>query len=72
MFTLKEGRSKIGGELKANTLLDFENPEHRKNFRFKVQVTDMVSISYRRLRLLDFGNDESKDKIKFQKTFIYS
>lgn len=31
-----------GGDLRATSPLDYENPEHRKGFRFRVQVTDMV------------------------------
>ncbi|XP_047489163.1 putative neural-cadherin 2 [Penaeus chinensis] len=30
-----------GGDLRAMSPLDYENPEHRKGFRFRVQVTDM-------------------------------
>nr|XP_053635865.1 putative neural-cadherin 2 isoform X3 [Cherax quadricarinatus] len=31
----------LGGDLRALVPLDYENPEHRRGFRFKVQVTDM-------------------------------
>ena len=44
MFSIKESRSKSGGEIKAIQPLDYENPQHRRNFRFQVQVTDLVSI----------------------------
>ncbi|KAK8746882.1 hypothetical protein OTU49_016878, partial [Cherax quadricarinatus] len=30
-----------GGDLRAVSPLDYENPEHRRGFRFRVQVTDM-------------------------------
>ncbi|XP_069183734.1 putative neural-cadherin 2 isoform X2 [Procambarus clarkii] len=31
----------LGGDLRALIPLDYENPEHRRGFRFRVQVTDM-------------------------------
>ncbi|XP_071516734.1 putative neural-cadherin 2 [Panulirus ornatus] len=30
-----------GGDLRSTTPLDYENPDHRQGFRFKVQVTDI-------------------------------
>ncbi|KAG0716375.1 putative neural-cadherin 2 [Chionoecetes opilio] len=38
-----EGRRRggPGGDLRSLTSLDFENPDHREGFRFKVEVTDM-------------------------------
>nr|XP_053630333.1 putative neural-cadherin 2 [Cherax quadricarinatus] len=34
-------RGSPGGDLRSVTPLDYENPSHRRGFRFRVQVTDM-------------------------------
>ncbi|XP_069941535.1 putative neural-cadherin 2 isoform X3 [Cherax quadricarinatus] len=57
-----------GGDLRAVSPLDYENPEHRRGFRFRVQVTDMgtggwlekyhVDSTWVNLQLVD-ANDNS-------------
>ena len=34
------------GDIRARTLLDYEDPDHRQGFRFMVQVTDQVNIIF--------------------------
>ena len=43
-FWVDENPNGGGGVLRAKSPLDFENPDHRHGFRFRVQVTDMVSV----------------------------
>lgn len=40
----KEGGGDPGGEVRASLPLDYENRDHRREFRFKVEVTDQVSL----------------------------
>ncbi|XP_042240879.1 putative neural-cadherin 2 [Homarus americanus] len=35
-----------GGDLRALTALDYENPEHRRGFSFRVQVSDVTGNSW--------------------------
>lgn len=39
----KGGTGGVRMELRSVEVLDYENPEHRKGFRFRVEVTDRVS-----------------------------
>ncbi|XP_045584423.2 putative neural-cadherin 2 isoform X2 [Procambarus clarkii] len=42
-----------GGDLRAVAPLDYENPEHRRGFRFRVQVTDMGTSGWQEKYHLD-------------------
>lgn len=45
MFRVEKRRvGAPGGDLRPAGPLDYENPEHRRGFRFRVEVTDAVSI----------------------------
>ena len=39
--------NETGCSLRSKIRLDFENPEHRKGFKFQIQVCDMVSVFHR-------------------------
>lgn len=43
LFRVEERRvGAPGGDLRPVAPLDYENPDHRRGFRFRVEVTDMV------------------------------
>ncbi|XP_069195696.1 putative neural-cadherin 2 [Procambarus clarkii] len=50
-------RGSPGGDLRSVAPLDYENPSHRRGFRFRVQVTDM-------------GNDGWEDKYHVDSTWV--
>lgn len=60
MFRVEKRRvGAPGGDLRPAGPLDFENPEHRRGFRFRVEVTDAVSTK----RLLVNGAKNLEDDV---------
>ncbi|KAK3853053.1 hypothetical protein Pcinc_040388, partial [Petrolisthes cinctipes] len=56
----KDGGGDPGGEVRATLPLDYENRDHRREFRFKVEVTDQVSSSV----LVVYEEDQPGEGIK--------